>query len=103
MSDEGKSDQKIENEERFRVASEDTRGRIQEVRFQLYQRKLERRREVTETYHVDLERDQQLAARAGHSAQRRECDRENRKNAYRSAIEADEGLEFFILNRRGDE
>lgn len=103
MSDKGKSDQQIENEERFRVAMETTRGTIQEVRSQQFQRKLERKRAVTQTYHADLGNDERLAAQADHSAQRRERDRENRFGAYRAAGEADEGLDFFIFNRRCDE
>lgn len=103
MSDKGKSDEQIENEEGMRVAMENTRGTIQAVRSQQYQRRLERRREVTRAYHADRENDERLAARAGHSAQRRERDSENRSGAMIAAHRADEDLDFFLCNRRSDE
>lgn len=103
MSDKGKSDQQIEREERFRVAMENTRGTIQQVRSQEHQRRLERHRAVTRTYHADLANDKRLAARDGHSAQRRERDRRNRIEAYCTARDADEVLNFFVFNRRSDE
>lgn len=103
MSDKGKSDQQIEREERFRVAMENTRGTIPGVQSQEYQRKLDRQRAVTRTYHADLDNDERLAVRAGHSPQRRERDRRNRVGAYSAAREADEELDFFVGNRRSDE
>lgn len=79
MSDKGKSDRQIENEERFKVAAECSRGRDEEVRPKAYQRVLERRSEIMRTYHADL------AARAGHCDRRRDRDSDNRYHAYRAA------------------
>lgn len=103
MSDYGKSDQQIEREERLRVAMENTRGTIEEVQSQLYQRKLERKIIVTQTYRADVDNDERLAIRDSFSVQRRERDHKNRVDAYRAAQEADEELDFFVFNRRSDE
>lgn len=103
MGDKGKSDQQIEREERLRVAMENTRGTMEEARSQQYQRRLKRQRTVTRTHHANLDNDERLAARAGHSAQRRENDRANHAGAYRAAREADDVLDLFVFNRRSDE
>lgn len=49
MSDKGKSDRQIENEERFGVATENIRERDEEVRSEAYRRISERRSEIRRT------------------------------------------------------
>lgn len=95
MSDKGKSDQQIEREERFRVALADTRGRDSAALLEATERKMERKREISRTYRATLANDAQLAARAGHSDQRRERDFMNRYHAYMSARDDDERMDFF--------
>lgn len=103
MSDKGKSDRQIENEERLRVAAEDTRGRDDEVRSEAYRRVLERRSEISRTHRANLANDEQLAARAGHSDERRQRDSDNRYRAYRAARDDDEQMESLISNHRSDQ
>lgn len=103
MSDTGKSDQQIENDERFRVAAENTRGSDEEVRSEAYKRVLERRSEIFRTYRANLANDKQLAARAGYSDERRQRDSDNSYRAYRAARDDDELMEMMVFNRRSDQ
>lgn len=103
MSDKGKSDQLIEREERFRVALEDTRGHDYAARSEANQRTMEKKREIRHTYRATLANDEQLAARAGHSDQRRQRDSMNRYHAYNAAKDDDERMDFFFGNRAGDQ
>lgn len=99
MSDKGKSDRQIENEERFRVAAENARGHDEEVRSEAYKRVLERRSEIFRSYRADFANAEQSAARAGHSDRRRQRDSDNRSRAYRAARDDDERLGFLVFNR----
>lgn len=103
MSDKGKSDQQIEREERFRVALEDTRGHDYAARSEANKRTMEKKREMAHTHRATLSNDEQLAARAGHSEQRRQRDSMNRRQAYRAALDDDERMNFFVGNRASDQ
>lgn len=103
MSDKGKRDRQIENEERFRVAAENARGHDEEARSEAYKRVLERRSEILRTYRADKANDEQQFARHGYSDERRQRNIDKRSRTYRAARDDDDFMEFLIFNRRCDQ
>lgn len=69
-------------------------------RFPSVFRAIDSRREAARHFNSDLANDAQLAARAGHSFERRHQDIANRYRARNAAQDDDELLELFVMNRR---